>query len=858
MHGAPGFFRSRRSLRETAQAALIGLVAFVLYFAASAPSPTWSESPDASAFSPQTSSAAQYVRPVFGTPDTGGYHVAGLLARALLALPVGSDTAQLRFMAAVLGALAVMLGVLIIRRLGCEWGPATASGVVLMLGGTAWSRAMVPHPGALTAVLLLGTVLSLLWWVDTRRPGLLWLMAGLYALGIGGDLTLVAFLPALVIFLRTVVIRPAERLRVVALCVAATAAGVLHHELAVLETWRAAPFLQLADGGFAASGTYREVGVLGRFSTGEQILTQLGATSRFLSAEFGLVGVGLVLAGVTKLVVDRPRLALLFGLSTPAVMIWAVVAPFPSLRASLVAPVLLMWLLVGVGVSWLMRNTLTRWSRALAVAVVLVLPASTLFTTFTATASAERASRSHFFTGLFDVLPEKTAMVAENDPFDRALTVAGRARRAASVTRVPREPVPLERLRRAGYSVVAGPSGRAWLELLGLGFERVQPEVPVTLPRYLDTIPPGSLVAAAGGLGLTGGVDASDTRTFGAIGGTADLFGSRQSFYGIVGVKNARRGIVERLQTDPVDLQLAAGDPVGAVAVRVPVSLRISSDHSGGRIEVNGQLVADTRTGLALVVVSPDGRLLDTHAFEYAGSLRIPMRPAGPSLARMYAAEPCREVGSESWVDVSEPGAAGRLGGLFGSGHASEELVIYFAGAHALEPRVDSQTGRPFDVEVAPFQTAEPGAAESLRRVLERDRFPDDGRLSRHAHVYRLGVRAGDAGPRALAVRLTGFPDQAFARVEGPGDGAARLRLCGAFSGSEPLLAGGVTSAALSGEAFDNHLVFPYGWHGVELDGRTRFRWMAAREAELVVEVARTGQIRLQYRRATRRGVDGG
>jgi len=823
----------------------------VTYAAASAPYQTVNEVSADTAFSPQVPSAVQYVRPIFGTPDTGGHHIAGLLARGVLALPIGSNTARLRVMAAVLGAVAVMLGVLIIRRLGCGWGPAMAGGLTLMCSGALWSRAVVVHPGTLTASLLLGTVLSLLWWVDTRRPGVLWLMAGLYALGVSCDLTLVALLPGLVVFLLMAVSRPAERIRLVALCLAATTAGFLHHEFAVLETWHAAPSLQLESaGGTAASGIYREVGLFGHLLSEGPITTQINIASRLLAAEFGVLGAGLLVGGITKLVLDQPRAAMLFGVSTTAVISWAVLAASPNLQASLPLAFLLMWLLVGVGMSWLTSTCITHASRALAVVVLLVLPASALFANFDSASRAARSSQSHFFPRLFEVLPEKTVIVAENDEFDRALTYASHALRDASVMRVPQDPVRIKRLHSLGYSVFASHGGRAWLELLGLGFVRVRLEqVPMTLSRYLETIPRGSIVAAAAGLGLTRSIEPSETRAFAGIGSTADLFGGRQSFYGVVGVRNTRLGIVERLDTDPVDLQLTAGDPVGAAPVRVPVTLRISSNLQGGRIEVNGQPVAQTRTGLALVVLSPDGRLLDTHSIEYAGNLRIPVRPGGPSLARVYGWEPCREVHSERWIDISEPAAAGRVGGLFGSGHASAELVTYWAGNHPLTPRVDVLPGvRPFDVEVDLFRTIDLGAMESLRRVLDRDNVPDVRRLTQYAYVYRLQIRAADAGRRLLAVRLDGFPNRAFARLETQEDPAAQLTLCGSLPGTEPLLAAnhGASSSTTSDVALDDSVAFPYGWHDVERDGPTTFRWTATPEAEVVVEVARTGQIRVQ------------
>ena len=603
-------------------------------------------------------------------------------------------------MAAAFGAVAVMLGVLIIRRLGGSWGPAMAGGLALMFSGTMWFRAVVVQPGALTVSLLLGTVLSLFWWVDTRRPGGLWLMAGLYALGVGCDLTVVALLPGLVVFLLMAVTQPAERFKAVGLCLAATALGVLHHEVAMLETWHAAPALHPEfAGGAAPSRTYREVSLFGRLFTEGPITTQLSVAGRLLTAEFGVLGVGLMVAGITTLVRDRPRSAMLFGVSTTAVIGWALIAASPSLRASLPVAFLLMWLLVGVGMSWLTSICVTRASRAFAFAVLLILPASTLFVHFNSPSRAERSSQSHYFDRLFEDLPEQTALVAENHDFDRALTYARHALRDGSVLRVPRDPAQVTRAHRLGFSVFASDGGRAWLERLGLGFASVRREpVPMSLSRYLETIPRGSIVAAAAGPGLTRAIEPSETPAFGGIGGTADLFGGRQPFYGIVGVRNTRRGIVERLDTVPVDLQLAAGDPIGVAAVRAMVTLRIRSDEQGGRIDVNGRPVAHTRTGLALAVLSPDGRLLDTHAIEYAGSLRVPVRPSGPALARLYGWEPCLEVGSKSWVDMSAPAAGGRVSVLFGSAEATAVVVIYWAGNHPLRPRVDtlpSQRERP-------------------------------------------------------------------------------------------------------------------------------------------------------------------
>jgi hypothetical protein len=510
-----------------------------------------------------------------------------------------------------------------------------------------------------------------------------------------------------------------------------------------------------------------------------------------------------------------------------------------------------MWLLVGVGMSWLMSMCVTRASRALGVAIILVLPASTLSANFNSRALAERAAGAHYFTHLFAALPEKTAIVAESDSFDRALTYARLARSDLSVIRVPQDPAQIKRLHGQGYSVFAGTRGRAWLELLGLGFTPVplDPE-PMTLAGFFETVPRGAIVAAAAGPALTRAIEPSDTPTFMGIGGAANLFGS-QSYYGIVGVKGTRRGVVERLDSDFLDFTLAAGDQVGTVPLRIPVTLQIRSDQDGGRIDINGQPVVQTRTGLAIVVLSPDGRLLDTHAVEYAGSLRIPVRPGGPALARLYGWEPCRDVGSERWVDISEAAAAGRVGGLFGRDLTAAELVIYWASNHPLTPQVEMLPSlRPAAVEILPFRATDPAAVTSLRRVLAGDQFPDPDQLLQQAYVYRVRVRGGDAGQRLLTASLDGFPDRAFARVETTEDPGGSLALCGSLIGNEPLLAdrgGSPSTSTMSADVdLDDSTLFPYGWHNRERAGSEDFRWIAATEAEVVVEVARMGQIRVQ------------
>jgi hypothetical protein len=101
-----------------------------------------------------------------------------------------------------------------------------------------------------------------------------------------------------------------------------------------------------------------------------------------------------------------------------------------------------------------------------------------------------------------------------------------------------------------------------------------------------------------------------------------------------------------------------------------------------------------------------------------------------------------------------------------------------------------------------------------------------------------------------LTASLDGFPDRAFARVETTEDPGGSLALCGSLIGNEPLLAdrgGSPSTSTMSADVdLDDSTLFPYGWHNRERAGSEDFRWIAATEAEVVVEVARMGQIRVQ------------
>jgi hypothetical protein len=85
-------------------------------------------------------------------------------------------------------------------------------------------------------------------------------------------------------------------------------------------------------------------------------------------------------------------------------------------------------------------------------------------------------------------------------------------------------------------------------------------------------------------------------------------------------------------------------------------------------------------------------------------------------------------------------------------------------------------------------------------------------------------------------------PTVAYVRYESSDPTRQGLELCGIVSG-EPLFATGAPSVATVPVAQPD--TFGWGWHGPEQDGRGAFRWSNGAETELLVQLTRTGQIRV-------------
>jgi hypothetical protein len=139
----------------------------------------------------------QYIAYVWGIPHRFGYPLFIFLSRLFLPLPIGSVAYRINLMCAIFGAGAVVLTYVIILHLTRrDWVAAVSGSLAFAFSRTFWAEANHAEVYSLNALIVAAVALALLAWHRTRKPGLLYLGVGLYALGYGNHLTMITWLPA--------------------------------------------------------------------------------------------------------------------------------------------------------------------------------------------------------------------------------------------------------------------------------------------------------------------------------------------------------------------------------------------------------------------------------------------------------------------------------------------------------------------------------------------------------------------------------------------------------------------------------------------------------------------------------------
>ena len=186
---------ARSHKKHLASPAVSGLVAlaaglgtFLVYLRTLAPTVA---SNDAARF--------QIAAPVLGTGHPTGYPTFILLGKLFTLLPVGDPAYRLNLMAAVFGALAVALLVLVVRELGGRLLPAAGAAALLAFSATFWSQATVAEVYTMHAAFVLAVTYLLLLWRRKREPSYLLSAAVVYGFSLGNNAGMALLAPAYLI-----------------------------------------------------------------------------------------------------------------------------------------------------------------------------------------------------------------------------------------------------------------------------------------------------------------------------------------------------------------------------------------------------------------------------------------------------------------------------------------------------------------------------------------------------------------------------------------------------------------------------------------------------------------------------------
>lgn len=259
-------------------------------------------------------------------------------------------------------------------------------------------------------------------------------------------------------------------------------------------------------------------------------------------------------------------------------------------------------------------------------------------------------------------------------------------------------------------------------------------------------------------------------------------------------------------------------------------------------------------SGFAVYAFSQGREALERTGFRFeAVHLSAPGVPGEPPvdmtplpLFRLVKSASCRDLGNTGWQDVSDLAGDGRLLVRIDNYRPFDSHLVLYAGGHAsaASPLLAiSQGPQSPEMDVVTFDAP---AGPQLAAALRRDGVTQAGLLTQQTMVQRLELKVNDRGQFSWsALDLRGRPDVALVRAWVDLDNPRRATVCG-WSGRDFFESGSEEHVPVGsgGETW-----FGAGWHGVEhSNAGVEFRWTSAREAEVLVPLARTGTIAVRLR----------
>jgi hypothetical protein len=402
---------SNRRLADLLLASAVGVLSLTLFVA--------TLQPDVGG--PEDTPKFQFLGYVLGTGHAPGYPLYVLLSHAFVQLPIGTIAYRANLFSAVMAALACALTYVLGRQLGAGRVAAFTASTALATGLSFWTNAVFAEVYSLAAVMVVLTIVFLIAW--GTRGGVGWLLAAVatFSLGLGNHLTIVGLAPAAVIY---ALVRDRRVLtpRVLAAAAVLVLLGLAQYGFIILRTHQGAPYLEsratsvseLVDVMLARRFASQRFA----FTPSALVTTQIPTVASAIRAEMGVIGVGLLIAGIVAAIVRRQGAAwLIIGVT---VGLLAMILNLSGDTGGFITPLLpLLWALAALGITS-MAALLRGVPRAgvgiaaTATALTLLIPATRVHANYAAADRNKDAAGAIFMREVFRQLPDRGGLVAEN------------------------------------------------------------------------------------------------------------------------------------------------------------------------------------------------------------------------------------------------------------------------------------------------------------------------------------------------------------------------------------------------------------------------------------------------------------
>ena len=718
---------------------------------------------------------------VLGTAHPPGYPAYVLISHLFSYLPIGTLAYRINLMSACFAALGVVATYASTRALNCGRVVSAAAALGLAFGSIYWAKAELAEVYSLGGCLVAAAVASLLWWRRTGRLGLLFASVAYTALAFGNHLTVVAAIPAFVLYAAVSDWRTCLRPRVLIAASAIVALGLAQYGFIILRTLMHAPYLE------ARAVNLRELWdvmtarhyAAAMFQMGWwQLLSQrVPEVAGVIARELGLMSTGWLVVGAVALARRPGHELMLLGVGALGV-VGLTLNVDADIAGFLLPAFVMLWPLAGAGLDQAGRFAASRWPRLGPLVVVgcaMAIPATQLWTNFALNDHRRATGKSAYYDALFEVLPARAVIVAEDYPTDVAVLyklLGEHAQQDRAVEHGPANPRWLLSLSEQGYSVFAFSGGRALLHRFGFAFEEVRLFGP-PLEEYVRGLKPGWIVAVGGTPGALRRLPIETTRFFGDIGASITSGGGPTGgAFAVVGVRGAAAGALIVRGVETADIAGPSGQRIGETGVTIGVPFRLVAAGSGASFTIGGREVVKADAGLIVAVFRPDGLLIDAASIDPSTSLRVPLNTTQHPVYRATFVARCKAVGNTGWTTVTDSATTGRVTLRIDNARPFDSRIsLWVTTDEASPPRIVSMegTGRP-RMTTETFKTNVPSEMGAWLK-----RMDDDGFSKMIIPVglveleRRIDVQVNDGGDYAsITLDLGGRPRwvQAQARVD--------------------------------------------------------------------------------------------